>query len=43
MTDDHLSVDLWMAQDIQKCQYGVLQKIFGFGNVIVEAQKTITK
>lgn len=43
MTDDHLSVDLWMAQDIQKCQFGILQNILGFGSVIVEVQETILR
>jgi hypothetical protein len=43
MTDDHLSVDLWMAQDIHKCQSGILQNVLGYGSVIVEAQESITR
>ncbi len=42
-TDDHISVDLWMTQDIQKCQNGILPNILGFGSIIMEVQETILR
>ena len=42
-TDDHISVDIWMTQDIQKCQNGVIQNIFKFGSIILEVQETVMR
>lgn len=39
--DDHKSVDLWMAQDIQMSQNGLIQNILGFGTMVIEAQETV--
>jgi len=41
--DDHQSVDLWMLQDINKCQHGIVQNLFQFGSLILEAQDTILR
>jgi len=41
--DDHESVDLWALQDINRCQHGVVQNIFGYGSLIMEAQETILR
>lgn len=41
--DDHQSMDLWMLQDINKCQHGIIQNILGFGSIILEAQETIIR
>ncbi len=41
--DDHQSIDLWMLQDILKCQHGVIQNVFGFGSLILEAQETVLR
>jgi hypothetical protein len=38
--DDHISMDIWMLQDIQKSQYGIIQNVLGFGSFILEAQET---
>lgn len=29
-----------MLQDINKCQHGIIQNLFGFGSLILEAQDT---
>ncbi|MDP6561999.1 MAG: hypothetical protein QF793_03695, partial [Candidatus Peribacteraceae bacterium] len=42
-TDDHISIDLWMVQDIQKCQNGILQNLLGYGTIILEAQETVLR
>jgi len=41
--DDHQSVDLWMLQDINKCQHGIVQNLFQFGSLILEAQDTVLR
>ncbi len=38
--DDHQSIDLAAIQDIHKFQHGVIQNVFGFGSIILEAQET---
>jgi hypothetical protein len=38
--DDHQSIDLHMLQDVNKCQRGPIQILFGFGTLILEAQDT---
>jgi hypothetical protein len=43
MFDDHQSIDLWMLQDINKCQHGIVQNLFGFGSIILEVQETILR
>lgn len=42
-TDRHESVDLWVLQDIDKTQRGIVQNIFGFGTLKLEAQNTRIK
>jgi len=42
-TDDHQSVDLWMLQDVHKCQHGVIQNLLGYGTLILEAQNTVLR
>ncbi|PIR53219.1 hypothetical protein COU76_02260 [Candidatus Peregrinibacteria bacterium CG10_big_fil_rev_8_21_14_0_10_49_10] len=41
LTDEHISVDLWMMQDIQKSQNGILQNLLRFGTITLEVQETI--
>ena len=41
--DDHQSIDLAAIQDIQKFQHGVVQNLFGFGSIILEAQDTLLR
>ena len=41
--DDHLSVDLWMMQDIEKCQNGIMQNLLRFGTIILEVQETVMR
>jgi hypothetical protein len=36
--DDHECIDLWAIQEIRKSQHGPLQKLFGFGSIILEGQ-----
>jgi len=38
--DDHESTDLWVLQDIDKRQHGLIQNIFGYGSLILQAQDT---
>jgi len=38
--DDHESTDLWVLQDIDKRQHGLIQNLLGFGSIILEAQDT---
>jgi len=38
--DDHESTDLWVLQDIDKHQHGIIQNIFGYGSLILQAQDT---
>ncbi len=38
--DDHQSTDLWVLQDIDKRQHGLIQNLLGFGSIILEAQDT---
>ena len=42
-TDDHISVDIWMSQDIHKCQNGIIQNILRFGTIILEVQETVMR
>ena len=41
--DDHQSVDIHALQDIVKNQHGIVQNIFGFGSIILEAQETVLR
>ena len=41
--DDHQAMDLWMLQDIFKCQHGILQNMLGYGSLILEAQDTMLR
>ena len=43
LIDDHQGIDLWMIQDINKIQHGLLQNILGYGTIKVEAQETILR
>jgi hypothetical protein len=38
--DRHESIDLWVLQDVVKIQRSVIQNIFGFGTLKLEAQNT---
>lgn len=38
--NDHQTIDLWVLQDIFKSQHGLVQNMFGFGTLIMEAQET---
>ncbi|MDD5041269.1 MAG: hypothetical protein PHX87_03280 [Candidatus Peribacteraceae bacterium] len=38
--DDHESTDLWVLQDIHKRQHGLIQNLFGYGTMILQAQET---
>ncbi len=38
--DDHESTDLWVLQDINKKQHGIIQNILGYGSLILQAQDT---
>jgi len=42
-TDDHISFDLMMVQDIHKTQRGLWQNILGYGTITLEAQETIMR
>ena len=42
-TDEHQSIDLWMIQDINKAQCGIIQNILGYGSITLEAQETIVR
>lgn len=37
-TDEHETMDLWMLQDIDKRQRGIIQNLFGFGSLTLDAQ-----
>lgn len=39
-TNDHQSIELWGVQDIFKSQHGIVQNLFDFGTIIMEAQDT---
>ncbi|MFH0770833.1 MAG: hypothetical protein V1926_05685 [Candidatus Peregrinibacteria bacterium] len=41
--DDHQSIDLWVLQDINKLQHGIIQNILKFGSLELEAQETIMR
>lgn len=41
--DKHESIDLWMLQDVNKSQRGIVQNIFGFGTLFLEAQNSRIK
>ncbi|HLD07999.1 MAG TPA: hypothetical protein VJB60_02955 [Candidatus Peribacterales bacterium] len=43
LIDDHQSVDLSMLQDVMKSQHSIVQKLFGFGTIILEAQETMLR
>jgi len=38
--DDHESTDLWVLQDIDKRQHGLVQNLMGYGSLILQAQDT---
>lgn len=38
--DTHQSIDLWVLQDIDKTQRGLIQNMLGFGTLRLEAQNT---
>jgi hypothetical protein len=38
--DEHQSIDVWAIQDIRGLQRGIIQNIFGFGTLLLEAQDT---
>jgi hypothetical protein len=38
--DTQQSVDLWLLQDIDKLQRSIIQNVFGFGSLRLEAQNT---
>lgn len=38
--DDHESTDLWVLQDIDKRQHGIIQNLLGYGSLILQAQDT---
>ena len=41
--DDHQSVDIWMLQDIHKCQHGIVQNFLRYGSLVLEAQDTVLR
>jgi hypothetical protein len=41
--DDHQSIDLGSLQDIHKSQHGIVQNLFGFGTLTLEAQESVLK
>lgn len=43
VTDDQQSMDLWVLQDINKSQHGLIQCGLGFGTLILEAQETMLR
>lgn len=43
LIDDHQSIDLSMLQDMAKSQHSIIQKLFGFGTIILEAQETMIR
>lgn len=43
ITDEVQSVDIWVLQDIDKIQHGLIQCALGFGSLIIEAQETILR
>jgi len=43
LIDDHQSIDLSMLQDMAKSQHSIIQKLFGFGTIILEAQETMMR
>lgn len=38
--DDHQSIDLWMLQDVTRMQHSLLENVFGFGRITLEAADT---
>ncbi|MDD5751627.1 MAG: hypothetical protein PHS73_03865, partial [Candidatus Peribacteraceae bacterium] len=38
--DDHESTDLWVLQDINKKQHGIVQNLLGYGSLVLQAQDT---
>lgn len=42
-TNDHQSIDLWMIQDIDRSQHGLLQNLLKFGSMRLEAQETVVR
>lgn len=41
--DEHQTIDLWVVQDIDKSKRGLIQNIFGFGTLSLEAQYSALK
>ena len=43
ITNDQQSIDLWVLQDINESQHGLMQCGLGFGSLILESQETTLK
>ncbi|HLC76152.1 MAG TPA: hypothetical protein VJB82_03515 [Candidatus Peribacterales bacterium] len=43
LIDDHQSIDLSMLQDMMKSQHSIIQKLFGFGTITLEAQDSMMR
>lgn len=41
--DDHQSIDLASLQEIRKSQHGIVQNMFGFGTLTLEAQESVLR
>lgn len=41
--DEHESIDLWVLQDIHKTQRGIVQNLFGFGTLTLQAQDSVLR
>lgn len=41
--DDHESTDLWVLQDINKRQHGIVQNLLGYGSLFLQAQETVVR
>lgn len=43
VSDDVQNMDLLMLQDIEKKQHGIVQKILGYGTIVLEARDTVMR
>ncbi len=43
VTNDQQSIDLWVIQDINKAQHGLIQVALGFGTLMLESQETMLR
>ena len=43
LVDDHQAIDLWMIQDIDRIQHGIIQNILSYGTIRLEAQETVLR